>query len=143
MYRGDERFSLYFFFTFMCYFHRGRSKGPKRARKNIECWKVMDLSDSGLLYSSIMSGPGYKLGDTIHCAVRKFRNNRLNALWLRRKICLEGEVVHAYVNKNFSKLRHYVVVKCIIPKGSYYWTDGEEIVAFDMRLEEIVKQPSL
>ena len=126
----------------MCYVHGKNSKGPKRAKENIECWKEMDLSpDTKLLYSPIMPGPGYKLGDTIHCAVRKFKNNRLNALWLRRRKYLGGEVVHAYVDENFPSHWYHALVKCIIPKGSYYWTDGEEIVAFDIQLKEIVQEP--
>lgn len=132
---------LYFFFVIMCYVHGKESKGPKRAKKDIECWKEMDLCpDNNLLYSPIMTGPGYKLGDTIHCAVRKFKNNRLNAFWLRRRRFLEGEVVHAYISKNFPNHWYHTLVKCIIPKGSYYWTDGEEIVAFDIRLKEIIKE---
>lgn len=132
---------LYFFCVVMCYICGKTSKGPKRAKEDIECWKEMDLCpDNNLLYSPIMTGPGYKLGDTIHCAVRKFKNNRLNALCLRRRRFLEGEVVHAYVSKNFPSHWYHALVKCIIPKGSYYWTDGEEIVAFDIRLEEIIKE---
>jgi len=135
---------LYFFLISMCYTNCGLSKGPYRAKKDIQCWKIMDLfldEDGGeSLYSPVFPGPGYKIGDTIHCAVRKFKNNRLNAWWFRRKIFFNGEVVHAYVNKTSPSRSYRPWVRCIIPKGSYYWTDGDEIVAFDIRLEEIIKE---
>lgn len=134
---------LYFFFIVMCYINDKSSKGPKRAKEDVECWKIMDLLlDEGkeVLYSPLVAGPGYNIGDTICCAVRKFKNNRLNAWWLRRKKFFYGEVVHAYVNKSRFSRSYRPWVRCIIPKGPYYWTDGKEIVAFDIRLEEIIKE---
>jgi len=134
---------LYFFFIVMCYINDKTSKGPKRAKKDVECWKIMDLLLDGgkeVLYSPIVPGPGYNIGDTIHCAVRKFKNNRLNAWWLHRKRLFNGEVVHAYIKKSGGSRSYRPWVRCVIPKGSYYWTDGDEIVAFDIRLEEIIKE---
>lgn len=119
----------------MCYFNSSLSKGPFKAKEDKECWKVMDLYD-GKLYSSLMSTGPYTIGDTIKCAKRLSKFNWLNAYLLNFKTFFNGEVVHAYKTKPhcFFLMSHRVIVKCIIPKGTYYWYSTNEIVATEMKI---------
>jgi len=118
----------------MCYFNGSLSKGPFKAKEDIECWKVMDLCD-GKLYSSLMPAGPYTIGDTIKCAKRLSRFKWLNAYLLNFKDFFNGEVVHAYKTKpGCFGWGCRVLVKCIIPKGTYYWYSTTEIVATEMKI---------
>lgn len=118
----------------MCYFNGSLSKGPFKAKEDIGCWKIMDLYDGKLCPSVISAGP-YISGDIIKCAKRLSRFNWLNAHLLNFKDFFNGEVVHAYKTKPcFYGWDTRVIVKCIIPKGTYYWYSTTEIVATEMKI---------
>jgi len=118
----------------MCYFNGSLSKGPFKAKEDIECWKVIDLYE-GKLYSSVMPTGPYAIGDVIKCAKRLSRFNWLNAYLLNFKDFFNGEVVHAYKTKLWlARWGSLVLIKCIIPKGTYYWYSTTEIVATEMKI---------
>jgi len=119
----------------MCYYNGSLSKGPFKAKEDIECWKIMDLCE-GKLYSSVMPAGPYLIDDTIKCTKRLSRFNWLNAYLLNFKDFFNGEVVHAYKTKPrcYFNWSFRVIVKCIIPKGTYYWYSDDEIVATEMKI---------
>lgn len=119
----------------MCYYNGSLSKGPFKAKEDIECWKVMESCD-GKLYSALMPTGPYTIGDTIKCAKRLSKFNWLNAYLLNFKDFFNGEVVHAYKTKPCYPLGwpFRLIVKCVIPKGTYYWYSTTEIVATEMKI---------
>jgi hypothetical protein len=118
----------------MCYLNDDLSKGPFKAKEDVECWKIMDIYD-GELYSAVMPAGPYLIGDTIKCAERITRFNWLNARLLNLKVFFTSEVVHAYKTKpSLPRWSWRVIVKCIIPKGTYYWYSDDQIVATKMKI---------
>lgn len=119
----------------MCYLNDDLSKGPFKAKEDVECWKIMDLSNDDKLYSAVMPTGPYANGDTIKCVKRLCVFNWLNARLLNFKVFFNGEVVHAYKAKpNLPRWSWRVIVKCIIPKGTYYWYRDDQIVATKMKI---------
>ena len=131
----------------MCFYKNSKRK---KATEDIVVWKVMErnLKDNkkvmSLLYHDEDRYPnGYSVGDTIEAYWRFCRNRWLNAFLIEHMcIVLGSEVVHAYQHITHTRvlnLYNQCIVKLVIPKGNYYWTnDGyNEIVSTSMIIESI------
>lgn len=108
----------------MCFY---RVSKYQKAEQDIMCYKIMELDNNNGLHSSIYRTyityhPGSKIKAYKKLSWFKKRNiERINALDR-----LNGEVVHSVIDYS-TALRHKysqeVVVKCVIPKGEYYWVN--------------------
>lgn len=117
----------------------------KKAKEDIVCYKEMQLTQGGIRSLYYPKDKVYKPGDFITPACKLFPISLIHAWLIDNFIdCLEGEVVYAYDTKWFNEraLRSFSlfsVVKCIIPKGEYYWHDTRtgHIVATKLQIKDI------
>ena len=120
----------------------------KQAEKDILCFKVMSIDNKGRLNSLHYPSPkGYNLEDSIYGSGFYHGHPRRFAKHLSKQVDLNGEVVHSYRSLitarnlrnacDFSLFGTYIVVQCIIPKGTWYWENQDgEYASFELRLSE-------
>ena len=119
----------------------------RKARRAINCYKVMYLSPDGMRVNSMLhpKGDGYSVGDVMLPSVRLSNFGFINRRRVDRLKHLNGEVVHSFSmeDKNYGFYRSGlkgipVVVMCEIPKGETYWLGlGDEYGSLSLKIKEI------
>lgn len=118
---------------------------------NVSCWKIMIFQFDGKLNSYLFpSKTGYSLGETIIGTGATHGHQRRHAKSLNKRPKLSSEVVHSFDTYQAARVAgfwylaagyHLCIVKCTIPKGTWYWHNPREheYASFQVRLDEIVK----
>lgn len=95
---------------------------PKIADKDIVCYKFVERTKIKGVYKSDYQGFEY--------IIRQLYTNNLDIRFANKSIqryfytCfykIEEGMFHSYVNPMLKPLSHYILLKCIIPKGAYYF----------------------
>lgn len=125
----------------MCFY---RTSKCQKAEQDIVCYKMMEFDNNNGLHSSwyhtnVTYYPGSKIKAYKKLSWFKKRNvERINAL---DHLC--GEVVHSVIDYSTAFMHKYsqeVIVKCVIPKGEYYWVNymHNEYASLSLKIIEIV-----
>lgn len=119
----------------------------RKARRAINCYKIMYLSPDGTRVNSMLhpKGDGYSVGDVMLPSVRLANFDFFNRRRIDRLKHLNGEVVHSFSmidNKYYFYRRGLsgipVIVMCEIPKGETYWLGwGGEYGSLSLKIKEI------
>lgn len=100
---------------------------PKIADKDIVCYKFVERTKTKGVYKSVFKGFEY--------VIRQLYPNNINikdvdniihfCLDLPRIYYIEEGMFHSYINTSDSLKSdsQYAMLKCIIPKGAYYYED--------------------
>lgn len=125
-----------------------------KADADIDCWKVMIYMDNGKVNSSCHPVEiGYFLGETILGTGAVHSHPRRRAKSLDKQIVLSSEVVHSFDNSDSARTvafwyrfyanARFCIVKCTIPKGTWYWHNPiqHEYASFQLKLNEIIEYP--
>ena len=114
----------------MCYTGNlnDESSVAKMATEDITVWKV--ANDIGIEIIAPVQ-------DYIYTGRKYHRAEKLGVLMLDNRVYI-SEGFHSFVNFNSNFLEKYIAnnrkcyCKCYIPKGSIYFTNGEEVVSQDL-----------
>ena len=124
----------------MCFY---RTSDYKKAETDIICCKVMELDDKNRLHSFIWNRhKSYRLGSKIKAAKKLSWFRKRNVRLINALPKLNGEVVHSFTTAkvSISTSSPSVMVKCVIPKGEYYWenTYDEEYASLSLKIIQIL-----
>jgi len=125
----------------MCFY---RTSDYKKAETDIICYKIMELDYKNMLHSPIWNKHiSYRLGSKIKAAKKLSWFRKRNVRLINTLPQLNGEVVHSFtnnINTDIGTSSPNVVVKCVIPKGEYYWenTHYEEYASLSMKIIQIL-----
>ena len=124
----------------MCFY---RVSKYQKAEQDIVCYKIMELDNNNGLHSLIYQTcityyPGSKI--RAHTKLSWFKKRNVELINALDK--LNGEVVHSVIDYHTAFMRKYspeVIVKCIIPKGEYYWVNHRngEYASLSLKIIEI------
>ena len=122
-----------------------------KADADIDCWKVMISMDDGKVNSACYPVKiGYFLGESILGTGAAHSHPRRHAKSLDKRDVLSSEVVHSFDNYESARTTafwykfyghtRFCIVKCTIPKGTWYWHNPiqHEYASFQLKLNEIV-----
>ena len=122
-----------------------------QAERDIECWKVMTVYSDGKVNScNFPVKIGYFVGETILGTGAVNGHPRRHAQSLSHCKVLTSQVVHSFDSKRVAEkmllwyhlynLVDTKVVKCIIPKGTWYWYNehDHEYASFALKVKEII-----
>ena len=124
----------------MCFY---RTSDYKKAETDIICYKVMELDYKNMLHSPIWNKHiSYRLGSKIKAAKKLSWFKKRNVQLINTLPRFNGEVVHSFTTNKISITSGFpsVMVKCIIPKGEYYWenTHYEEYASLSLKIIQIL-----
>lgn len=122
-----------------------------QAEVDIECYKVMiDLPDGKVNSCCFPVKGGYSMEETILGEGALHGHPRRFAKMLSGLSILSSQVVHSFINYDFAKKvcfwykfyghSHFCIVKCVIPKGTWYWYNGKdsEYASFKLKLIKLM-----
>ena len=122
----------------MCFY---RTSDYKKAETDIICYKVMEPDAKGRLHSLIWNRYiSYRLGSKIKAAKKLSWFRKRNVRLINTLPQLNGEVVHSFtnnINTDIGTSSPNVVVKCVIPKGEYYWENERDMEYASLSLKII------
>ena len=95
---------------------------PKIADKDIICYKLVKRTKIKGVYESSFQGFEYVIRQlyTNNLDIR-FANKSIKRYFYTCFYMIEKGMFHSYVNPMLKPLPYYILLKCIIPKGAYYF----------------------
>lgn len=124
----------------MCFYAYTKEQATaKRATEDIVCYKTLYIIENNNIFKSVVKGFIYRLGTTYKEWFIKLKRDNKGEYYNGN--CWYGNRgFHSFIEPlNWVMEKNEVMIKCIIPKGTKYYTNKSEYFSSRIKIIEVIK----